>query len=152
MPEIQPTSPFLKNFKATISDLSFTAPRRTMKDTCLKIFSQSILFLWEKTLQLVYDSPFWVINKAEKYFTIERNGHTDNISINKLKQAHVNLPKQTSKPQNSYHRSTQGRCYRLYQTHTIRLTHPLVQQIEVIQDIYMIINLLHFNPSVNFSP
>ena len=42
-------------------------------------------------LERTYFGPFKVIYKADKYFTLQQNGVLDNVSINRIKTAHLPL-------------------------------------------------------------
>lgn len=80
-------------------------PKQTLKDTSMPkdLFLKNLVFARrdsvKNTLQPVYEGQFRGIDKAEEYFTIKQNGHTDNVSTDRIKLAHVNKPKQTMKPQ-----------------------------------------------------
>ncbi|KAK3785800.1 hypothetical protein RRG08_050820 [Elysia crispata] len=40
-------------------------------------------------LQCPYDGPYRVLNKSDKYFTLDVKGRTETVSIDRLKAAHV---------------------------------------------------------------
>ena len=42
-----------------------------------------------KTLQPLYDSPFLVVKRTDKHYTIDINGRKDTVSINRFKPAHL---------------------------------------------------------------
>lgn len=63
-----------------------------------------------KSLQPPYEGPFRVVSRKDKYFVIDRNGHKDTISIDRLKVAYVDQtlsnteePSQPSIPQSTEH-------------------------------------------------
>ena len=45
-----------------------------------------------KPLQHPYDSPFKVLQRNDKYFTVDMNGRQDTVSIDRLKVAHLDTP------------------------------------------------------------
>ena len=50
-----------------------------------------------KPLQQPYDGLFRVLDRADKYFTLDLNGRSDKVSLDRLKQAHLEpvMEKQT---------------------------------------------------------
>ena len=46
----------------------------------------------KKPLQQPYDGPYRVLNRSDRFYTIDLNGRTDSVSIDRLKPAYVNFP------------------------------------------------------------
>ena len=46
----------------------------------------------KKPLQQPYDGPYCVLNRFDRFYTIDLNGRTDSVSIDRLKPAYVNFP------------------------------------------------------------
>ena len=59
--------------------------------TCSHVFIR--IDRHQPPLSPVYDGPFAVLSKNEKYFTIDFGDHADTVSIDRLKAAHLMMPK-----------------------------------------------------------
>ena len=46
----------------------------------------------KKPLQQPYDGPFPVLTRADRYYTLDLNGRTDSVSVDRLKPAYVDFP------------------------------------------------------------
>ncbi len=46
----------------------------------------------KKPLQQPYDGPFPVLTRADRYYTLDLNGRTDSVSVDRLKLAYVDFP------------------------------------------------------------
>ena len=76
---------------------SHHAKRRTLiskdLDSCTHIFIRKDAIC--KSLQPPYDGPFEVIKCTPKFFTVTVNGNPQNISLDRLKPAHLEPPSRT---------------------------------------------------------
>ena len=57
--------------------------------------SSHVFIRWDSVkqpLQRLYDGPYKVLHRTDKYFTIDTNGTHDTISIDRLKAAYFDSP------------------------------------------------------------
>ena len=82
----------MRTLRCTLSRHSFGSTRHTSD----ALISASHVFVHhdavKKPLQQPYDGPYCVLNRSDRFYTIDRNGHTDSVSIDRLKPAYVNFP------------------------------------------------------------
>lgn len=89
----QPTSPFVQQLKTKMSNFQFTPTRHTTKqlftpkhlDDCDFIFIRKDSV--KTPLTPSYQGPYRVIDRAEKYFTVQKGHKKDTVSIDRLKPA-----------------------------------------------------------------
>ena len=79
MNQLQPTSP--RQAHANTSQVS------KLLSTCTHVFVRCDLVC--KPLQLLYNGPYRILNRMDKYYTIDITGHKDNVSIDRLKPAYL---------------------------------------------------------------
>ena len=92
------SSTFLTTLKNTMRNLRAVPPQETSQpytyvhkdlSTCTHVFIRTDAV--RKPLQPPYEGPFKVLKRDTKYFTVELNGRTDNIALDRLKPAHVDI-------------------------------------------------------------
>ncbi len=45
-----------------------------------------------KPLQPPYDAPYRVLDRSDRFYTLDLNGRTDSVSVDRLKPAHIDFP------------------------------------------------------------
>ena len=88
-------SEFLNTLKTHIRHTKLTPPRATTNyayipqhlSTATHVFVRHDAV--RRPLQPPYDGPYPIVKRTDKYYTIKRNGRTDNVSIDRLKPAHL---------------------------------------------------------------
>ena len=53
-------------------------------------------------LQRPYTGPFRIISTSDKYFTLDINGRSDNVSIDRLKTAYVHVKQNTDESHDAH--------------------------------------------------
>jgi transposase InsO family protein len=94
--DLQPTS-YVDRLKSTLYDLRPPPTRATSRashvptglQTCTHVFIRRDAV--RQPLQPPYDGPYLVISRSTKHFKIDLGNRTDNISIDRLKPAHLDL-------------------------------------------------------------
>ena len=56
-----------------------------------------------KTLQAPYDGPYKVLQRADKYFTLDVKGKQETVSLDRLKPAHLDIPIEHCQDTSSYY-------------------------------------------------
>ena len=78
MQTIHPAPPRLTQRNSNITDRLSTATHIFIRHDAVR-----------KPLQPPYDGPYPVIKRTDKHFTVNINGRTDTVSIDRLKPAHL---------------------------------------------------------------
>ena len=93
---VQPASQYAKTLCSFMNTLRYTMPRHPKKqqtyvDPLLSRCSQVFVRIdsVKSPLQQPYSGPHFVLKRHDKYFVIEKDGHTDTVSIDRLKPALV---------------------------------------------------------------
>ena len=93
---VQPASQYAKTLCSFINSLRYTIPRHPKNQQTyvdLLLFRCPQVFVRidsvKSPLQRPYSGPHFVLEQHDKYFVIEKDGHTDILSINRLKPAFV---------------------------------------------------------------
>ena len=82
---------------------------------CTHVFVQTDSV--RKPFQPPYNGPYKVLNRTEKFFTVDRNGHHDTVSLDRIKPAHLEVvpedpqplpPSRPSPPVTGSHRTTRS--------------------------------------------
>ena len=90
------SSTLLTALKTAMRTLRAVPPRATSQpytyvhkdlSTCTHVFVRTDAV--RKPLQSPYEGPFKVLKRDSKYFTLQLNGRTDKVSLDRLKPAHV---------------------------------------------------------------
>ena len=91
---VQPTSQYAKTFCSFMSSLRYTVPCHPKKQQtyvdplffrCSQVFVR--IDSLKSPLQRPYSGPHFVLERHDKYFVIEKDGHTDTVTIDRLKPA-----------------------------------------------------------------
>ena len=93
---VQPASQYAKTLCSFMNSLRYTIPHHPKKQPsyvdpllfwCSQIFVciDSIKF----PLQRPYSRPHFALERHDKYFVVEKDGHTDTVTIDRLKPAFV---------------------------------------------------------------
>ena len=93
---VQPTSHYAKTLCSFMNSLHYTVPRHPKKQQTYVdpfLFRCSQVFVRidsvKSPLQRPYSGPHFVLERHDKYFLIGKDGHTDTVSIDRLKLAFV---------------------------------------------------------------
>ena len=93
---IQPTSQYAKALCSFMNTLRYTVPRHPKKQPTYVdplLFQCSQVFVRidsvKSPLQRPNSGPHFVLERHDKYFVIEKDGHTDTVTIDRLKPALV---------------------------------------------------------------
>ena len=93
---VQPTSQYAKTLCSFMNSLRYTVPchpkkQQTYVDPLLFRCSQVFVRIdsVKSPLQRPYSGPHFVLERHDKYFVIEKYGHTDTVTIDCLKSALV---------------------------------------------------------------
>ena len=93
---VQPASQYAKTLCSFMNTLRYTIPRHPKKqqtyvDPLLSLCSQVFVRIdsVKSPLQRPYSGPHFVLERHDKYFVIEKDGHTDTVSVDRLKPAFV---------------------------------------------------------------
>ena len=91
---VQPASQYAKTLRSFMNTLRYTMPhhpkkQQTYVDPLLSWCSQVFVRIdsVKSPLQRPYSRPHFVLKRHDKYFIIEKDGHTDTVSIDCLKPA-----------------------------------------------------------------
>ena len=92
----------IQTLSHTVHDLNhichiyhFIPPREATRPSFIShdLHSSSHVFVRDdstrKPLQPPYRGPYKVLNRADKYYTLDINGHKETVSIDRLKSAHL---------------------------------------------------------------
>ena len=88
-----PTSQFLAEFKHRMNSLTPPVPAYHTQPAAY--FPKDLMSVYVRhdavrgPLQRPYDGPFRVIRREPKFFVIDRNGHHDSVTIDRLKVAYT---------------------------------------------------------------
>ena len=89
---VQPTSQYAKTLCSFMNSLRYTVPRHPKKQQTYVdplLFRCSQVFVRidsvKSPLQRLYLGPHFVLERHDKYFVIEKDGHTDTVTIDRLK-------------------------------------------------------------------
>ena len=90
-----PTHEYVSKFSKYISRLAYCAPRTANRESHLDaaLFSPSCTHVYiridshRSSLAPFYRGPYRVISKHAKYFSVDFRGHSDTVSIDRLKAA-----------------------------------------------------------------
>ena len=99
-------SSYVSQLKSAMRSLHAALPRQptqNVTDTSSSFAEFSHVFVRhdavKKPLQQLYDGPYKVLKRNAKFFTLDRNGRSDTVSIDRLKPAHLDhLPKSATLP------------------------------------------------------
>ena len=100
-------SDFVSKLKSHFSSVRPTPPRATQRHSSLPhgLSTATHVFVRHdairKPLQPPYNGPFPVLSRTDKHFTVQLNGRTDTISIDRLKPAHRDVEHSTDTPAQS---------------------------------------------------
>ena len=93
---VQPASQYAKTLCSFMNSLRYTVPRHPKKQQTYVdplLFRCSQVFVRidsvKSPLQRPYSGPHFVLERHDKYFVIEKDGHTDTVTIDRLKPALV---------------------------------------------------------------
>ena len=93
---VQPASQYAKTLCSFVNSLRYTIPRHPKKQQTYVdpfLFRCSQVFVRidsvKSSLQRLYSGPHFVLERHDKYFVIEKDGHTDTVTIDCLKPALV---------------------------------------------------------------
>ena len=93
---VQPTSQYAKTLCSFMNSLRYSTPRHPKKqptyvDPLLFRYSQVFVRIdsVKSPLQRPYSGPHFVFERHNKYFVIEKDGHTDTVTKDPLKPALV---------------------------------------------------------------
>ena len=87
-------SDFVSKLKSHFNSIRPTPPRETQRHSSLPhgLSTATHVFVRHdgvrKPLQPPYDGPFLVLSRTDKHYTVQLNGRTDTISVDRLKPAH----------------------------------------------------------------
>lgn len=95
-PTVDPTN-YVSRLKSHMSQVQPTSPRYTLQKgyvnkaltNCTHVFIRCDAV--RKPLQPPYDGPYPVINRTDKYYTVDIAGRQDNVSLDRLKPAHLDI-------------------------------------------------------------
>ena len=93
---VLPASQYAKTLCSFMNSLRYTIPRHPKKQPT---YVEPLLFRYSQVfvridnvkspLQRPYSGPHFVLERHDKYFVIEKDGHTDTVTIDRLKPALV---------------------------------------------------------------
>ena len=93
---VQPPSQYAKTLCSFMNSLRYTIPRHPKKQQthvdpllfwCSQVFVR--IDSVKSPLQRLYSGPHFVLERHDKYFVIEKDGHTHTVTIDRLKLALV---------------------------------------------------------------
>ena len=91
----QPTSPFVQQLITKMSNFQFTPTRHTTTQTFAPKHLNDCEFVFirkdsvKTPLTPSYQGPYKVIDRADKYFTVQKGHKTDTVSVDRLKPAFI---------------------------------------------------------------
>ena len=100
-------SDFVAKLRSHFASIRPTPPRATQRHCSLPqdLSTATHVFVRHdairKPLQPPYDGPFPVISRTDKHFTVQLNGRTDTISVDRLKPAHRDVEHSVNTPAQS---------------------------------------------------
>ena len=93
---VEPDLPFLRQLQQSMRSIQPPPPRFHGTQTAYvpaNLASADYVYVRKDShrhpLQRPYDGPYRVLNKSDKYFTLDVKGRTETVSIDRLKAAHV---------------------------------------------------------------
>ena len=93
---VEPDLPFLRQLQQSMRSIQPPPPRFHGTQTAYvpaNLASADYVYVRKDShrhpLQRPYDGPYRVLNKSDKYFTLDVKGRTETVSIDSLKAAHV---------------------------------------------------------------
>ena len=99
-------SEFLNTLKVHFQHSKPTSPRANSRHSNIPHHLEKATHVFishdaiRKPLQPPYDGPYPIIQRTDKYYTVKLNNRTENISIDRLKPAHLDIPDEVhSRPQ-----------------------------------------------------
>lgn len=106
--DAHPTTTFVQDLKARMSKLHFTPIRQASRQVHIPktLFDSEYVFVRDDAvknpLSPRYKAPYKVVGRAEKFFTITKNGKNDTVSIDRLKPALVEESQPSQQTHNTY--------------------------------------------------
>ena len=100
--ELGDPSTYVSRLKSSMQLLQATPPRPSQRtpyispalSTCTHVFIRCDAT--RRPLQQPYNGPYKVLKREDKYFTLDVNGRRDNVSLDRLKAAHIESDPDTS--------------------------------------------------------
>ena len=107
--DVQPSSAFLQGLQTLMNNalpppVKYHSPQPTyMPNTLSSTGYVYVRVNGHRTpLQQPYIGPFQIISTSDKYFTLGINGHSDNVSIDRLKTAYVHVNHNTDESHDAH--------------------------------------------------
>ena len=107
--DLQPSSAFLRGLQTSMNNaLPPPVKYHSSQPTYMPNFLSSTGYVYVRVdehrtpLQRPYTGPFRIISTSDKYFTLDINGRSDNVSIDRLKTAYVHVNHNTDESHDAH--------------------------------------------------